>query len=44
MLSRTPARSHFAGPELGAHNQEIYGDRLGLSPQALDELRTAGVI
>lgn len=44
ILSRTPARSHFAGPELGAHNEEIYGERLGLSPQALEELRAAGVI
>jgi formyl-CoA transferase len=44
LLSRTPARSHFAGPELGAHNEEIYGQRLGLSAEELAQLRADGVI
>jgi crotonobetainyl-CoA:carnitine CoA-transferase CaiB-like acyl-CoA transferase len=44
LLSRTPARSHFAGPELGAHNEEIYGQRLGLSAADLAQLRADGVI
>ena len=44
LLSRTPARSHFAGPELGAHNEEIWGERLGLGPQELADLRATGVI
>ncbi|MCA9649723.1 MAG: CoA transferase [Myxococcales bacterium] len=43
LLSRTPARSHFAGPELGAHNEEVYG-RLGLDAEALARLRTERVI
>lgn len=43
MLSRTPAQSHFAGPDLGAHNEEVYG-RLGLQAEDLERLRADGVI
>jgi crotonobetainyl-CoA:carnitine CoA-transferase CaiB-like acyl-CoA transferase len=32
------------GPALGAHNGEVYGDWLGLSPSEIDELRARGVI
>lgn len=43
LMSRTPARSHFAGPELGAHDDEVYG-RLGLSTEQLAQLRADGII
>jgi crotonobetainyl-CoA:carnitine CoA-transferase CaiB-like acyl-CoA transferase len=43
-LSRTPGRVRFAGGKLGEHNQEVYGDRLGLSLEEIDRLHEEGVI
>lgn len=43
-MSRTPGQVHFAGLGLGEHNQEIYGDRLGLSEEEMESLREEGVI
>ncbi len=43
-LSRTPPRSEWVGPELGEHNDEIYGTLLGLPPSTLADLRTRGII
>lgn len=43
-LSRTPGRTDWPGPEIGAHNQEIFGDFLGLSAQQIDLLRREEVI
>jgi formyl-CoA transferase len=43
-LSRTPSRTHWIGPALGAHNREIYVDRLGLTDPELDALRADGVV
>jgi crotonobetainyl-CoA:carnitine CoA-transferase CaiB-like acyl-CoA transferase len=33
-----------ASPSLGQHNEEIYGGKLGLSPQEIHALKTEGVI
>jgi succinyl-CoA--D-citramalate CoA-transferase len=43
-LSLTPGAVHRAGPELGEHNREIYGELLGLSEAEMDVLAERGVI
>lgn len=43
-LSGTPGRVNAAGPELGAHNEEILSGLLGRSIEEIDELSTEGVI
>ena len=43
-LSETPGRIESLGPRLGAHNDEVYGDLLGLSADERDDLRKKGVI
>jgi crotonobetainyl-CoA:carnitine CoA-transferase CaiB-like acyl-CoA transferase len=43
-LEGSPARIRSTGPELGAHNEEIYRGELGLSADELADLRASGVI
>jgi succinyl-CoA:(S)-malate CoA-transferase subunit B len=43
-LSRTPGRIRHLGPRLGEHTDEILGERLGLTPEEIAELRAARVI
>jgi crotonobetainyl-CoA:carnitine CoA-transferase CaiB-like acyl-CoA transferase len=43
-LSRTPGRVRCAGGQLGEHNYEVYGERLGLTVEEIDDLKEAGVI
>ena len=42
-LSDTPGRTDWPGAQIGAHNQEILGDLLGLSPETLDQLHQDGI-
>lgn len=43
-LSRTPGSVRWAGPRLGEHNAEIYGELLGLSQDELKVLKEEGAI
>ncbi|MGW5658047.1 CaiB/BaiF CoA transferase family protein [Streptomyces humi] len=43
-FSATPGRIDHLGPSLGEHNEEIYGDLLGLDARRRRELREQGVI
>lgn len=43
-LSRTPPHSARLGPALGADNEVVYGERLGLAPEDVADLRTRGVL
>jgi crotonobetainyl-CoA:carnitine CoA-transferase CaiB-like acyl-CoA transferase len=44
MLSETPGATDWAGPEIGAHNEEILCGRLGLSQAELEQLRGKRII
>ena len=43
-LKNFPGKIRSLGPELGAHNQEIYGTYLGLSEKEIKQLKENGVI
>ncbi|MGB3635845.1 MAG: CoA transferase [Rubrobacteraceae bacterium] len=43
-LSDTPGEIRWTGPALGQHNEEIYGDVLGLDAEKLAELHERGTI
>lgn len=44
VLSETPGQIKWAGPKIGAQNQEIYGNLLGLSERELVLLQEKGII
>lgn len=43
-LSETPGRTDWPGPEVGAFNDEIYGELLGLSAEQIAKLKSSGVL
>jgi crotonobetainyl-CoA:carnitine CoA-transferase CaiB-like acyl-CoA transferase len=43
-FSRTPGAIRAGAPKLGAHNEDVYGDLLGLSGDEIAALRRDGVI
>jgi len=43
-LSISESEIRWPGPRLGAHNQEIYGQELGILPEELERLQNEGVI
>lgn len=43
-FSATPGGSQWAGPEVGAYNQQVYRDWLGLSQSEIDQLQQQGII
>ena len=43
-LSDTPGAVRTLGPELGAHNDEVYRGLLGLGDDELDRLRAGGIV
>jgi crotonobetainyl-CoA:carnitine CoA-transferase CaiB-like acyl-CoA transferase len=44
VFSATPGGTRWPGPTLGAHNDEIYRELLGLAPEELARLRASRVI
>jgi benzylsuccinate CoA-transferase BbsF subunit len=42
--SETPARIHKASPLLGEHNEEVFGDLLGMSEEEVKKLESAQII
>ena len=44
VFSETPGEVKWAGPELGEHNAEVYGELLGFQDGELAELKEKGVI
>jgi crotonobetainyl-CoA:carnitine CoA-transferase CaiB-like acyl-CoA transferase len=43
-MSQTPGSVRWPGPALGAHNAEVYGELLGMTPAQLDELHGQKVV
>ena len=44
LLSETPGGVDYLGRSVGADNDAVYGDLLGLDPERIAALRDAGII
>ena len=43
-LSETPGETRWPGPALGAHNEEVLGELLGMDPAQIDALKKSGAL
>ncbi|MDY7097263.1 MAG: CoA transferase [Pseudomonadota bacterium] len=43
-LSATPGEVHWVGPDLGEHNEAIYGELLGMDTRTMVDLEERGII
>jgi crotonobetainyl-CoA:carnitine CoA-transferase CaiB-like acyl-CoA transferase len=43
-LGETPGRTDWPGPEVGAFNEQVYGDLLGLSTEEIAQYREEGIL
>jgi formyl-CoA transferase len=43
-LSATPGAAAWTGPDMGAHNDEIYTELLGIDNAELARLRKEGIV
>ena len=43
-LGDTPGATRWPGPEIGAHNREVYVDTMGLPEDELRSLENDGII
>ena len=43
-LSETPGDIGWVGPDLGQHNEEIYGELLGMDSATRSDLEQRGII
>lgn len=43
-LSATPGATIWPGPAVGSHNQEVFGEMLGLAAKEIEGLRESGII
>ena len=43
-LSLTPGQVEWTGPELGAHNAEVYRDLLGYSEEEFAQMKSEGIV
>jgi crotonobetainyl-CoA:carnitine CoA-transferase CaiB-like acyl-CoA transferase len=43
-LSDTPGRTDWPGPEVGAHNDEVFGSLLGMTSDQIKDFQERGII